>query len=208
MADNRHGVGGPRTGDPTRTQELVALLGALAFGCIATTGLVEQRIGQGSRAGLWLGAASMMCATQLFLSARNGLKRLADRSWVWTKLHSAHVLGATAGVLAVHLVVAVTVVPRDTDLVECPAQLVNDAVLVGCVLALLWAVVARTLRARIVWLVIALLPCFAYMRTAMYWHCDHIAGHPVQDYVASQLTAAFDASVALLAYMVIGRRAA
>lgn len=206
MTDHSHGVRGPQRDEPTGRQQIVAFLAALAFGAIATSGLAEQRVDHKSSIGIWLGAATMAAAVPLLLSTRKALAMLAESSRVWTKLHSAHVLGATAGVMAVHAVLALKVLPRDNALVECPAQLVNDAVLVGCVVVLLWAVVARTRRARIVWFAVALLPCLAYLRTAMYWHCDHVAGHPVQDYVASQLTAAFDAAVAFLAYIALGRR--
>jgi hypothetical protein len=180
---------------------MLAFLAALAFACVATTGLVEQRLARGGHVSLWIGAASLACAIQLVLSARRG-------SAIWTKIHTAHVLGAVTGVLAIHTLVAVKLLPHDPDLVECPAQLVNDGVLVGCVLALVWAVAAPALRSRLVWLAIALVPSFAYFRTPGYWHCDHFDGFPVQHYVAAQLTIAFDTAVALVAYLTTDRRAA
>ena len=186
---------------PTRQQEIAAFVAALAFACIATMGLVEQRLDASSHIGMWIGAVAMACVAALFASARSALR--ASRPDLWTKIHAAHVLGATAGVVLVHAFLAVTWMPRDPELVECPAQLVNDVVLVGCVLALVWAVIARDRRTRLVWFVAALVPCFAYFRTPMYWHCDHFAGYPVQEYVASQLTAAFDAAVGLLAYLMV-----
>ena len=60
----------------------------------------------------------------------------------------------------------------------------------------------------LVWLAIARVPSFAYFRTPAYWHCDHFGGYPVQHYVAAQLTIAFDAAVALVAYLTTDRRAA
>jgi hypothetical protein len=150
---------------------MLAFLAALAFACVATTGLVEQRLARGGHVSLWIGAASLACAIQLVLSARRG-------SAIWTKIHTAHVLGAVTGVL------------------------------VGCVLALVWAVAAPALRSRLVWLAIALVPSFAYFRTPGYWHCDHFDGFPVQHYVAAQLTIAFDIAVALVAYLTTDRRAA
>jgi hypothetical protein len=184
-----------------KRQEMLAFVAALAFACVATTGLVEQRLAPDAHVSFWIAAASLVCALQLFLSARSATQ-------LWTKIHAAHVLGATVGVLGIHTLVAVKVLPHDPALVECPAQLVNDAVLVGGVLALVWAAAARAMRSRLLWFAIALVPSLAYFRTPLYWHCDRFAGFPVQHYVAAQLTVAFDAAVALAAYLATDRRAA
>jgi hypothetical protein len=181
---------------------MLAFVAALAFACVATTGLVEQRLAPDSHVSLWIGVASLACALQLVLSAR-----VAGRK-TWTNIHAAQLLGAATGVVAVHTLVAVKLLPHDPALVECPAQLVNDAVLVGGVLALVWAVVAPGLRSRLFWFAIALVPSFAYFRTPIYWHCDRFDGFPVQHYVAAQLTVAFDAAIALAAYLATDRRAA
>jgi hypothetical protein len=188
-------------GRPGRRQEMLAFVAALAFACVATVGLVEQRLAPASRVSVWICAASLVCALQLVLSAR-----VAGHTW--TKIHAAQLVGAATGVVAVHTLVAVKLVPHDPALVESPAQLVNDAVLVGGVLALVWAVVAPALRSRLIWFAIALVPSFAYFRTPLYWHCDRFAGFPVQHYVAAQLTVAFDVAVALAAYLATGRRTA
>lgn len=183
-------------------QEMLAFVAALAFACVATAGLVEQRLAPGSHVSLWIGAASLACALQLVLSARVVVGK------TWTRIHAAQLLGAATGVVVVHTLVAVKLLPHDPALVECPAQLVNDAVLVGGVLALVWAVVAPGVRSRLFWFAIALVPSFAYFRTPIYWHCDRFAGFPVQHYVAAQLTVAFDAAIALAAYLATDRRAA
>jgi hypothetical protein len=193
-------MGESSLGQPSHRQEMLAFLAALAFACVATTGLVEQRLAPGSHVSIWIGVASLACALQLFLSARGHGGH--------TKIHAAQLLGAATGVVAVHTLVAVKLVPHDPALVESPAQLVNDAVLVGGVLALVWAVVAPGLRSKLIWFAIALVPSFAYFRTPIYWHCDRFAGFPVQHYVAAQLTIAFDAAVGLAAYLATDRRAA
>jgi len=198
-------MGDSSLGQPTHRQEMLAFLAALAFACVATTGLVEQRLAPDSHVSLWIGAASLACALQLFLSAR---PTIGVCQHTWTKIHGAQVLGAATGVLVIHTLVAVKLVPHDPSLVESPAQLVNDAVLVGGVLALVWAVVAPALRSRLIWFAIALVPSFVYFRTPIYWHCDRFAGFPVQHYVAAQLTVAFDVAVALAAYLATDRRAA
>jgi hypothetical protein len=196
MKDDNSEAGDLEQRTSSRMHEQVAFLAAFAFGGITTAGLVLQRLDNGARGGLWLGAASMACAVYVYTATRSALETM-NGSLLWTRIHSRHVLGATSGILAVHGLLAVRLL-RDPVLVECPAQLVNDAVLVGCVLELVWAVVARSWRARLVWFVVALASCFAYLRTEVFWHCDSLAGHPVQDYIAAQLAAAFDAAVALL----------
>jgi hypothetical protein len=103
---------------------------------------------------------------------------------------ASQVAGATAGIVAVHVLLrreALTVLPW---LSERPAQLVNDAVAVAVLLALVWAS-ANGLDARL--LVLAFLGVTLYRATGPMWHLDHAPGGfraSVQQLVVAQLVAA------------------
>jgi uncharacterized membrane protein YeaQ/YmgE (transglycosylase-associated protein family) len=100
------------------------------------------------------------------------------------------VLGAIVGVAVVHLLLRREALPGAPWLSERPAQLVNDAVAVSCLLALAWAS-ARDLDVRL--LVLAFLVVTAYRVTASMWHVDQAPGGfqaTVQQLVVAQLVGA------------------
>ncbi|MGD0529492.1 MAG: hypothetical protein ABSE49_30420, partial [Polyangiaceae bacterium] len=94
------------------------------------------------------------------------------------------------GVAVVHLLLRREALPGAPWLSERPAQLVNDAVAVSCLLALAWAS-ARDLDVRL--LVLAFLVVTAYRVTASMWHVDQAPGGfqaTVQQLVVAQLVGA------------------
>jgi hypothetical protein len=100
------------------------------------------------------------------------------------------VLGAVAGVALVHWLLSHEALVGAPWLAERPAQLVNDAVSVSCLLALAWAC-ARDLDLRL--LVLAFLVVTAYRLTASMWHLDRAPGGyqaTVQQLVVAQLVGA------------------
>jgi hypothetical protein len=108
------------------------------------------------------------------------------------KVHALAVLvpqivGAVIGIAAVHLVLQKELLGSAPWLSERPAQLMNDAVAVFGLLAIVWAC-ARELDARL--LVVALAGVTLYRVTSPLWHVDQALGaYSIQQLVVAQLVA-------------------
>ena len=117
----------------------------------------------------------------------------------------AQVLGAVVGVAVVHVLLRREAMGAAPWLSERPAQLVNDAVAVSCLLALAWAS-AKNLDLRL--LVLAFLVVTVYQLTASTWHLDRAPGGfqaTVQQLVVAQLVGA---AIALAVWRSLQGRAA
>jgi hypothetical protein len=161
-------------------------------------GIAGERITRGSY-GVALLANAMMTAVALvlvvFTMRRVRLSFSETGSAGSPQRHAllvlaSQVVGAAAGVIAVHVLLRREALSMLPWLSESPAQLVNDAVAVAGFLALVWASV-NGLDARL--LVLAFLGLTLYRATAPMWHLDHAPGGfhtSVQELVVAQLVAA------------------
>jgi hypothetical protein len=103
---------------------------------------------------------------------------------------ASQIIGAIVGVALVHLALRASGVGSSHELVERPAQLVNDAVAVLAILCLVWGAASRP--ANLLRVVVGAAVILLYVATATRWHLDPIAFHgpTVQQLVALEFTGA------------------
>jgi hypothetical protein len=157
---------------------------ALLLGAFASAGLIAERATRGDPR---LGVALVLGGLAFTLLSVRAVRPVARRR-VGAFL-VAQFVGALLGVGATHLVLALS--PPPTGFSETPVQLVNDAVLVLGLSALVGSLVLRAPRAR------SLLASFAFALVALYhatapeWHVDAFAFGEltIQRFVAIQVLA-------------------
>lgn len=189
--------------DPRSRFALRAALLAFAVGLIlafaTSAGIAAERVTRGSfgaslvaNAGATIAAILALVPTMRHRTITFVELPVADEGIALRRLHAMVVLvpqvvGAVLGVTLVHALVRHARLDAPW-LSEKPAQLMNDAVAVAGLLALVWAA-ARELDARI--LVLALVGVTMYRLTAPYWHLDAaVFQTSVQQLVVAELVAA------------------
>jgi hypothetical protein len=171
-----------------------ALIAALAFsGCVSVS-VVYERVAHGHAAFGWICAiaVTISSAALIFYS-----KPLPIKGGVPTIL-VGHLFGIFAGATLVHVVVIPFV--AEHQLVEHPAQLVNDGVLMLALLGLVWSYLARTPLARAILPIPSFLLVCGYAVTRAEWHLDPFSGFGVQSYVVNQV---FATAAGLFFYFVL-----
>ncbi len=167
---------------------------AFAMGLIlalATSGaILEERVSAGNvRVALLANLAITSVAIALLAFASSGAAALPLAVMGHGRriaIALPQVLGALAGILLVHAAVRRGAIAGAPWLCEQPGQLVNDAVAVFAILAVLWGC-ARDLDSR--WLALALVVVTAYRATALHWHLDrppHGFQATVQELIVAQ----------------------
>lgn len=157
---------------------------AVLLGAFASAGLIAERATRGDAR---LGVALVLGGLGFALLSVRAVRPVARRR-VGAFL-VAQLVGVLLGVGATHLVLALT--PPPAGFSETPVQLVNDAVLVLGLSALVGSLVLRAPRAR------SLLSGFAFALVALYhatapeWHVDALVFGEltVQRFVAIQVLA-------------------
>jgi hypothetical protein len=174
-----------------------AAFAAFAMGLIlalATSGaILEERVSAGSvRVALLANLAITSVAITLLAFASSGAAALPLAVTGHARRIAValpQILGALAGILLVHAAVRRGAIAGPPWLCEQPAQLVNDAVAVFAILAVLWGC-ARDLDSR--WLALALVVVTVYRATALHWHLDrppHGFQATVQELIVAQFIA-------------------
>lgn len=184
-------------------RQIVAFAIALVFGAATALGLVVERMDLGGAAhATWISAAIMASVVLMIIAADLcNTPRVAEftRDSMPCSPLGPQALGAILPVIAVHTYLAIAAHAGRSSLVEGPAQLVNDVVLVFGLFGLVQGAVARRRSERLLWIAIAALLVAAYARTADCWHRDPFDGLAVQRYVIGQVTAAASGIFLLLA---------
>ncbi|MFT3709255.1 MAG: hypothetical protein QM817_16570 [Archangium sp.] len=111
---------------------------------------------------------------------------------------TAHVSGAIVALLAVHLAIALFLAGE--PLIERPAQLMNDAVLVLTTLGFVWSFVTRHRVMRVVLPIASCALLGAYAASMVRWHLDPFPGLRVQHFVVGQVVST---SIALLVFFFV-----
>ncbi|NUO52819.1 MAG: hypothetical protein HOV80_28575 [Polyangiaceae bacterium] len=174
----------------------VGVAGSFVLTLIACVEVVVARLTRGDVPHVGLASAlftfaALVCVTSLLVVGRGSEEPSARNA----SLVTGHAIGATLAFGAVHVFHIVRGTRLDSALVEGPAQLVNDLVLVGVTLGLCWSLAHadRLVRLGFPFLLIGLLA--AYRATAAYWHVDSFSGFGVQSFVARQAFATAGALV-------------
>jgi hypothetical protein len=168
---------------PARLSGASFLAGAV-LALVTSGGILEERVSAGS---VHVGAAVNAVVTFAAIATLGLLHRRAP---LVSRVIVPQAMGATVGVLGIHLALRWGWLVGAPWLAEGPAQLVNDAVAVFGTLAVVWAC-ANHLDLRL--LVVALVVTSVYRATGTYWHLDAAPRGflvPVQDLVIAQLVCA------------------
>ena len=173
-----------------------AFLAAFFFALLSSISVICERLAQGRSALGWLCSIAVIAGAVVLILSENRPRADRDRRREGrpTAVLSGHLLGSLAAVSLVHLAVLGIFADR---LVERPAQLVNDGVLVAATLGFVWSFVSRN---RVVRLILPLLSyglLAGYVATMTSWHLDPFPGLDVQHYVVGQVVST---SAALLIY--------
>lgn len=185
-----------RSSDRRGRLDVPTMLGAAAAGATASGGVVVERLSAGSLsfaacATLVTAAATALAAVTVRRAIEAG--RSGEREPGPPALVLVQMFGLAMGVAFVHAVLALIAPPPVAGaLAEAPAQLVNDGVLVGGLLLLVWSNVAASRRVRTGLALAAFGLIGAYRATATTWHVDAIsfASLTVQHFVCVELAAA------------------
>lgn len=157
---------------------------------VACAAVLVVRVSHGGPLHTWLmsalvALAAIVCARSIDVLGGPRPARVGRRA----ALAAAYAIGAIVAVASVHLAVALRGAALDAVLREGPAQLANDAVLVGGMLGLCWSLGASSRLVRVGLPVACLALVGAYLSTAPRWHLDAFPGLAVQHAVAAQTLA-------------------
>lgn len=168
----------------------LAFAGAFSLSALASGALVAERLTRGAmphpgwvNAGMAL-VAALLAAVSLGLFGRTEIVGGAKGRDV--TIIVAQALAAVSAIGVTHLLLGRWAGGVGGWLVEGPRQLVNDAVLVGVILGLVWSVAASTSVLRLANAAACLGLLGLYFSTASRWHLDPFPGIPVQEYVFRQ----------------------
>jgi hypothetical protein len=180
---------------PAHRAAWLAFGAGLLLAIFTSAGIVGERVTAGSlRAALAANATATFAATAVVTMTARALSNgeaspdhdARLRLWLVAILQ---VIGAGAGVAMVHLALRATRLGSSHDLVERPAQFVNDAVAVLAILCVVWGATAQPIQLERVILGASMV--LLYLATAPRWHVDAISFHgtTVQQLVALEFTA-------------------
>ncbi len=144
---------------------------AFLLAAITSGSLLTQRLAHGAPAPFFWGLIAMGAALLVWASA--------EPREVRVRL-PAHLAGAVAGTMLIHLVFAA----QDPLLVESASQWMNDGVFLAAIFAAVWGLRLEAGSAVAALLLATMLG--AYRFTALHWHVDHFPGSTVQDFVLRQ----------------------
>ncbi|NUP10857.1 MAG: hypothetical protein HOW73_32840 [Polyangiaceae bacterium] len=154
---------------------------------LASCTLVGERITQGELSVAWLCSAlltfvAIVCVQSIDRSPTSPAASARSKG----RVVAAHALGAASAIAVVHVAVALKSRLAGGALVERPSQIVNDLVLVGAILGLVWSLRAANPLVRLGLPAISLGAVTLYFATARFWHLDPFPGFAVQRFVVQQ----------------------
>lgn len=177
-----------------------AFLAAFLFALLTSGSLVCERLAHGHSAFSWLCSVAVTAGALVLLASVNTLAAHSRRAVRRSKaVFCAQSLGIAAAIGFVHL--ALVALGDGEQLVERPAQLVNDLVLAAATLGFAWSLVAPARRLRIFLPVLSFGLLAAYTFTMRCWHFDPFPGLEVQHYVIGQV---LSTSAGLLLFHLFG----
>jgi hypothetical protein len=183
VSESSHAAGLEPRGLPILEQGW-ALLTGLGLAAVTSGGILEARLTGGNmRVGMVANAAVTLAAI-FALAAVHRFSAPASRVVL------AQLVGASMGIVGIHLALRLGWVDGPAWLSERPAQLVNDAAAVSATLLIVWACARRL---DVTLLAVALVLLSAYRLTARAWHLDappHGFVVSVQDLVVAEALAA------------------